>query len=534
MDNIDKQIKIKKFFKTIYRDIEPEEYIRVFQNNAKRSIDSTYSKVQFFNDIDKLVTYASNKYLYTNNTYFELATTNGTSGEEEQLVNRYCLAFDFDKKDLGVDFSHKDIINLFKGIKIYCHCIVDSGNGYHAYVIINKTNDFNKVEEVQKVLCDKLGADKNAIKPTQILRIPYTYNIKDKAKMVTIIHLVDRHSNQFRPYDIDFLYEKNCNKRDVCDSKTIEYVLDNTNIPKCIEIILNNGSQVGNRNKDLNNIVVSLRLRNRKLGEIKQIAKEWAYKSDFDDNLDYRIDYAYNNKRSLELECNTCLNKDKCYSSIVSDFDYRQGYSVLEFEEKLGRKLVNSKRVISSKKRGVNSMQSNKLLVINVLKNNSDGLYKSELIKAMSYKKKCALSEPTLIKVLKALEEEKIITIEKANRTNGVESFYKINDIKSNVDTTLKISYLATSMCIIGAITTNELRLYHIMRRLHNKQLLEGKATGNLFTFKQTDLAKEMDTDQKNISVMIDNLLEVHILDIWYRNKSKNNGFDYYTYRLNC
>ncbi|WP_288679290.1 hypothetical protein [uncultured Clostridium sp.] len=136
MDNLDKKYKVKKFLKVIFRGIDfNRETIRTFQ----ASKDGAYKKASFFKDIDELVDYSVNKYTKFNNTYFNLATVSGESGATKDLLYRYCLGFDFDKKDLGEEFNHKDIVNLFKKLKIYCHCIVDSGNGYHAYIIINES-----------------------------------------------------------------------------------------------------------------------------------------------------------------------------------------------------------------------------------------------------------------------------------------------------------------------------------------------------------------------------------------------------------
>ena len=93
-DNLDKQILIKKFFKTIYRGIDlEEEQIRIFQNDQKE----TYSKVTYFNDIDDLVNFSISKYNYYNNTYFTLATTDKEGGKEENLKYRYCIALIFNQ-----------------------------------------------------------------------------------------------------------------------------------------------------------------------------------------------------------------------------------------------------------------------------------------------------------------------------------------------------------------------------------------------------------------------------------------------------
>jgi len=73
--------------------------------------------------------------------YFTLATTNGAGGTKQDLKTRTVLAFDFDKKDLGQDFNHIDIINRFKAIGLWYHILVDSGHGYHAYTCIEPTQE---------------------------------------------------------------------------------------------------------------------------------------------------------------------------------------------------------------------------------------------------------------------------------------------------------------------------------------------------------------------------------------------------------
>lgn len=529
-DKTDKQILIKKFLKTIYRDIEEEEYIRVFQNNK----ENTYNKVRYFKDLDELVNFSANKYNYLNNTYFELATTDGQSGAEENLKYRYCIAFDFDKKDLGSEFNHKDIINKFKELKIYCHAIIDTGNGYHAYIMINKTNNLKIVDEVQKALAIKLNADLNAIKTTQILRIPFTYNVKDKSKEVKLVHLESYDSDKFKAYDIEFLYQKNCNNKTINSNKQITYTLNNTNIPTCIENKLLNGSEEGDRYKDLQNIVVALRLRNKSLGEIKEVVKEWALKSKYNDNLNYRVENIYNNKNSLELNCKECSEFNSCYNKIVSDFEFKENEKLIKVSETNMAKLKNTNR------RGAKIMKSNDLLVYCVLKNHEDGLTREELLKELTYTKKkvvknIALSERTLKDTLKSLEDNNFIEVIKGNARQGIANIYKIKSERSKIELTYNVSYGATYECIKGNISTEELRLYNYMRYLHNKEQRENPKAlkGNLFQINQIDLAKELGLTQGRISVMINNLLDEKLLSIWYRQPSKNNSFEYYIYRLN-
>lgn len=531
MDIIEQKYKVKKFLKAIFREIDfTQETIRTFQ----QSKDGAYRKPSFFKDIDELVDYSVNKYTKFNNTFFNLSTVKGESGTTKDLLYRYCIAFDFDKKDLGADFNHKDIVNLFKKLKIYCHSIVDSGNGYHAYIFINKTNRLDLVQEVQEVLRDKLGADKDAIKPTQILRIPYTYNVKDKLKMVRIVHLANRLDKNFKPYDIEFLYKKNCINNCVADNKTTKFVLSNTNIPACIQKILENGSVETNRNKDLCNIVVALRLRNRSLGEIKEVCKEWDLKSNFNDSLEYRVEHIYNNKKFLDLNCKECPSFKDCYNRVISNFNYNPEDKIITLTETTQKYLKKSNR------RGAKTMKPNDLLVYCILKNHGDGLNREEIQKELTYTKRkvvknVALSERTLKDTLKSLVDNGFITVKKGVKKLGEKDLYFLKESRTKADLKYDISFSATYECVKGNISTEELRLYNYMRYLHHVKQREesGALKGNLFQINQSDLAKDLGITQQRISVMVNNLLDEKLLSIWYRQQSKNNGFEYNIYRLN-
>lgn len=537
MDILDKKYKVKKFFKTLYRGINfEEEQIRTLSISK----DSTYAKASYFKDIDELVDYSVNRYTRFNNTYFELATTDGEGGTTEHLKYRYFLAFDFDTKDLGdlaEGFSHRDITNLFMQNKIYCHSIIQSGHGYHAYVLINKTNKLDMVQKVQNVLCDRLGADKNAVKSTQILRIPYTFNVKDvNPSIVKIIYLANRNDPKFRVYDIEDLYKKNCKNVVINDNKTTKFVLTNTKIPECIENILSKGTLEGDRYNDLCNIVVALRQRNKPLTVIKEVCKEWALLSNYKDSLDYRIEHIYNNKHSLELNCKECEHFKECYNKVVSDFEYKEDEKIITLSESTQKYLKKNNR------RGAKNMKPNDLLVYCILKNHNDGLTREELQKELTYTKRkkvknVALSDKTLRDTLKSLEENGFITIQKGVKKLGQKDLYFLKEgARAKAELQYDISFSATYECVKGNISTEELRLYNYMRYLHHKKQREepnGGLKGNLFQINQKDLAKDLGLTQGRISQMIENLLDEKLLSIWYRQTSKNNNFEYNIYRLN-
>jgi len=534
LDRLDIQIKQKKFFKIIYGRLIGEggslkegQYIRVYQNTTTNNVDTEnkgqLNIVKFFNNIDDLVSYCGSK-MYNKNTYFTLSTTNGQRGREEDLISRSVLGFDFDKKDSS-SLTYKEVLERFKKLGLWYHVLIDSGHGYHVYICIQPTRELRKVQEVQKILCEKLNSDANAIKSTQVLRIPYSFNIKNDRKMVKIMKMYDR--STIKRYSKDKLYNRYCNntKDKYEEDRAIKYTINNTNIPYCINEILTNGSPEGKRYEDLQRIVVTLRQRNKTIAEIKQVCKEWAYKSNYKDNLDYRIDNIYNNLKYVSMDCKNCKNKVECFNKIESDFNFNPGEVLLSMSE------THTKYLKVSNRKGVKVMKSNDLLIYCILKNHNDGLHKDEIIKELTYKDKCRLSDKTLRGTLKSLENNGFIESDTSNR----KKIYKLKDIRSKIELTYNISFAATYECIKGAISTEELRLYNYMRYLHNKQQREDLKVlrGNLFQFRQVDLAKDLGVTQGRISTMINNLLEEKIISIWYRKPSKNNGFDYYIYRLN-
>lgn len=502
MDILDRKFKVKKFFKTIFRDIDfTKENIRTLQ----LSKDESYKKVEFFNDIDELVNYSVNKYTKFNNTYFQLTTTNGDGGTENRQY-AYVIGFDFDKgKQCN---SIDDIMVRFKEIGLWYNAILDSGYGFHTYTIIEKTNNLTKYDEVVNKLCDKLGADPKAKLKTQILRIPYSYNLKgEKPKLVKIIKLYPKES--IKPYSIDKLYNRYCNDTFKNDNKT--YILRG-NAPKCVDRAFKEGSKKGNRNSDLYNIVVYLKNKGEKLEHILRMCKEWNNKNEVKySDLEYQCNYIYNNCSGYK--CSQCENtlKDECKSYTISNFNLDQyGETTINIHTKVGRQCRSSKR------KGVICMNGNELFIYNVLVNNSDILLsRDEILKLITDRKtkKSAISERTLKDTIKGLLEREYIEVVKGNKKLGVSDKYKINIKKNTEDNSFKVTYFINIMVIKGHISTTELKCYIRMRYLHHQLLKEDKVKGNIFTITMEELAKDLGTDKANISKMIKNLYENMILD---------------------
>lgn len=532
MDNkqIDRMSKLKQFIMRIYEpglvagnNFKNGEFLRVL------SLKEDSSNVEFFNNVDDMIDFCTSKRMNYKNVYFSISTTNGKDGKLNNLSNSYTLAFDFDKKSLPDGFNHKDVLNRFRNIKLKYHALIDSGNGYHAYVLIEQCDDLKKVNNIMKSIAEKLGSDLDAAKKTQIMRVPMTYNCKEKErrKLARVIFVEDK--DKLQRYTIEHLYNEYCLNKSKRDAVNVEYLQKDTNVKPCVREILDNGSKESCNNKDLQKIVVELRYRNKSLAHIKELVKEWNLKNEVmwsESELKYQTEYMYEKLHYAEYNCDNCNMKKECKTVSFSNFEFTEDSNTVQMSE------THMKYLKKSNRKGVKIMEGNDLVIYTLLKNHVDGLTREEIIKELTYKNKCLLSKNTLTKALKNLEENEFIGVTNIGK---YKSLYKLKEIRSKVELKYLVSFSVTYECIKGNITTEELRLYNFMRYIHNKEQRENPEAlqGNLLQISQKELGKEFGVTQQRISKMISNLMEEKIISPYYRGKSKNNGFEFYVYRLN-
>lgn len=576
-----KKDELNSFLNNYFDGIEPWEVINI--RKIKYSVENVATTLD---GVMNELTLDNIKY---KNIYFNLSTfKDSTDYKTENVAYRYAIAFDWDLKDF-LECTKEDLFKLYaedralfdknkklllsdiynrvntvKGL--YLHYIVDSGFGYHAYILINKTNDVEKVIAVQKELIKLLNSDKSCSDMVRVLRVPYTYNMKNGSVKTQIVLDNITNNDKFQRYDIDRLYNRFCVKKSKHNEvKTFDNA-DYSNNYICIQKALKEGSQQHHKNDDLVNIVVYLRNRNKTLEEIKEIVKDWDCKSNYNDMTEYRVNYIYNNQKGYDLNCEGCKYKLECNKVAISDFDFvkydddGELIPTIVIEDKYSKMCKTPKtkkfKTVGSKKKGdkvedkkicINEISGNELLLINVLKNNFGQLTTSELMDRITFKRRhgkkvlnVAMSEPTLIKTLKLLNEKGIVETIKGNSRAGVENSHKLNYSKAKIENTIEVSYLANLAVIWGIITPSELKLYILMRYLHKEQQREScnSLKGNLFQFTQNELAKsyygsDTTTNKGNISKMIDGLIDSKLLEVWSINKDEK-GREYYIYRLNA
>jgi DNA-binding MarR family transcriptional regulator len=504
-NQISRLFKRKKFFSTLFSEaigsgnnLTDNQYIRVFQKK------DDFNKVTFWNNIDDLNNYVDNN-RFSSNTYFTLATTDGKAGAEENLQYRYFLAWDFDKK-LDNKLTAKEIMFKFKKYNLWYHSIIDSGNGYHVYMCINKTNDFRKVEEVTKILGLLFGADPEGMLQTQILRVPFTNNLKYKSKQVNIVNIFDK--NSIKPYDINKLYNKFCRFCTTISDNTIQYATSKTKFPPCILKILN-GVDEGDRNFCLKRLISFLKIHQYSQSESWNIVKEWNNKNEppiNDKELEYQFEYVYDK----EYKCFGCVtedarmqnqiqkycDKETCVNNYKNEILYIEGDSV-QLEYKLCKKLEPQRKDILQ-------LKGNHLLIICVLKNNPEGLKTDEIIDKLTYKGKCSLSNKTLYGILNELSDNGYITKIQGNKRAGQKDFYKMNPIKCEEIEKFNLSYFAVLGVIKENITPEDFKVYCYLRYRNHKKL----------SLVQEHIAEELGLEQSTISIHINNLLREKYLEL--------------------
>jgi DNA primase large subunit/DNA-binding MarR family transcriptional regulator len=524
--DLDKMYARKKFFKIIFKGIEKDEYFRVWQSKItqkENAPDTSYIKTEFCNSIDDLNYYIEGK-KYGINTYFNLATTDGKGGEVDNLKYRYCLAWDFDKKD-DLNLDSKEIMFRFKALKLFYHAIVDSGNGFHVYMIINKTDDLQKVEDITKALGSILKADPNAMLKTQILRVPLTFNIKDKTKhkQVNIIHMFEE--NTIKPYDIDKLYKRFCNKKQ-SDDRTIQHAMNKSHFPPCIINMLK-GVNEGDRNFAMRRIISFLKVYKYPESEGYNIIKEWNDKnnppmSDIELNNQFKYIWEKYNyfgcitkDEGAQAIINKYCNKNECKSKSKNDILPIEGESIT-MEYTLCTDLRRSKKKFQ--------LNGSHLVLISILKNNNSILYSNQLTQHLTYKGESCFGQTKISQLINELADNGYITIDKGNKRKCEKDLYKLTLIKSDDLTQFNMSYFVVLGVIKKNITPGDFRIYCFLRyRLKNG-----------LSCTEDIIADELGISQSNVSYHIANLIKEKYIELYNNTNHKYSAYSNNYYRVNC
>lgn len=485
------------YFKMVFRHdlIKHEGYTLAASNKETGKMFNVHCKT--LEEMDKQVDILRNY----NNVFVSLATTNGQDRAKENLISRGVLAFDFDKKDLGQDLNYKDIMKRFQKIGLYYHMMIDSGRGFHVYLMTEPTKDIDKLVAINKAIAQRVGADMGATIPTQIMRVPYSYNFKDgKQRLCNIIYL-QLDSRKRIEHSIDKLYRKYISS--IGDSN-IRYVPKN-NMTPCIENMMK-GVHDGHRNFVLGRLTKWLQRANYSKVSAFEVIREWNNKCSPPEDIG-KVETDFANYWNGDYKLLGCKSKDKEIQGILSNYcdsyncDKGDKFEVIHL-----LKTVNIEYKVADKIRygGDRAMlNGNHIAIIAILKVNDAGLNTKQLQEELksTITKKSAMSKPTLYKVLNELEELNIIDCTESKWKNE-SNFYKLKDVKALENEKFVLSYQAVQRYLDGAIGQAALRLYSYM-------LYRLSAGYNVV---QEEIARELNITQQAVAKQIKELEEARYL----------------------
>lgn len=486
----------KDFFNLIFADKPQNQYITIVAKSKDEVITQKH-----FKSIRRALDYA-NKVKYYQDVYFSLGVTDGEGRATENIVSRNIIAFDFDKKDLGAEFNYKDINQLGQKNGIYFHALIDSGNGFHAYVLVERAEELQKLLDTNKVLAEKLGADSQAVSPTQILRIPFTFNHKnEKKKPVNTVYIADKIIEN----NLDKLHQRLVYNTNL-DSTNLKY-LATGKLPPCIEGLLA-GVEEGERDFFLGRLTTYLKKTNYGKSKAQSLVQEWNERNNPPLNkgtLEYHFDYYWDKDYKLSgCSCdddgiqeliNRYCDKYSCNKKDQYERVYTTKLVEVEYEYKLLEKIKpkGSGKVLSG----------NHLAVIGILKNKGEldsNTLQKKLVSIITGK--ACMSKPTYLKVMSELEEMGLIEVKKGKGT--IPNKYKIKNIKHLESEKLVISYHATQRFVDGAIGSSAFRIYCYLVYRH-------KRMGNVV---QTNIADDLGITQTVVSKAITELERADFLSI--------------------
>ena len=540
----EKYAKMYAFFSWVFTGRTDKEYIRILQNDATNEHDATFTTIKFFNNLEDLATFLAVHADTRHNTYYELATTDGVGGTEDNILYRYCSVLDFDKKDLGEETTRNDIINKIKSVSknYYYHQVVDSGHGYHVYTLFNRTSHIDQIDELQQELGKLFGADKNALKKTQLMRVPYSFNIKDKDSIKQVTPTLDLYKDilpTFKRLNPNKFYTAYCGryaKRSKAKGEIVSTTLRNTEqFTDCLKRMLGDGSRRTECNDDLRHIVYILKNGyNYTQPQVTEIATDWAIKSEHRANIKKKVQVYYNDVKAKPIRCKNCPKFKECWYVKLKKEDINIEEEVVTTQKEktevttLSESCAKRLGVVDNKTVELNSSS---LLVLLVLKISARGLTLNKVLEILEYNGVSALTEKDVIEAIKLLEEMGYIL---ANTKKSGEVAYKTKRERIKEEMLVSIGFQVANECIRGLITKDEMKLYVYLKfLLHMSNKEKGKTDdeNNELRLNQDKIAESYGLSRSRIVRMIDSLSKQKLL-IKVTDISEISGYVYNTYIL--
>lgn len=476
------------------------------------------------------------KYKYNYNIFNNISTVvvkdgeKSNSGTLEHIRQRKVLFLDFDKKDYPNLIRSDEFTELVKSkVNLFIQSMVDSGNGYHMYISVKPSCRKDVLSDLNKRLIQIVGADIKAGSPTQIARIPFTQNLKDKEnkKWVNII-FNDYGQPKCKPYEIKYIEQViGFAERSVAVTKKQEDVLqeqdkrtyysDSSKKFLCIEKMLYEGAEKGERNFCLGRIVKSKQRQGFKEEIVRKEVIDWNTrcrppKSELEVLRDFT---SYWNNDYLLLGCKL-QEGTREYAILDKYCDRNLCSSVYSGEMKSsvssGNSFILCNTIFDDKAlKGKERLEGRDYLILTVLTRHKSlireiTLRKLKTLLSDTKSNKCCMSDGTLKKILKKLDELKYIKLHYNNENNYFTEDIKINVLKQRDygKGYTNFYFSVAVMAINGLIKPHEYKVY--------LYLMCNVMRGNSVAY--DDILKDTGIEKTNASKYVKGLHKAGAIDV--------------------
>jgi hypothetical protein len=178
-------------------ELDDSQYIEVRPHSNGRMV---YKDWTFFKSIDDLV---SSEIIQNaeNDIYFGVSSRTISNENVIEYDTFRCLAFDMDNIISSYpDFSCDQVFDKFREVELLPNYIISSGNHIHGYILLQPTKDIGTILKVTNIIARMIGSDLKAIKKSQFMRLPGTFNNTNP------VEILYRNANpRYSLYDIQTL-----------------------------------------------------------------------------------------------------------------------------------------------------------------------------------------------------------------------------------------------------------------------------------------------------------------------------------------
>lgn len=394
-----------QFLKFILPNLEEiEEYGYIWTNNPNEKKKSPL----FFKTYKEGLTII-NRYRNKNDCYIGLATTKNLGHyKKDDLATRDVIFIDIDEENLSIS----EIYNKCKKVGLFAHMVISSGRGWHIYFKLDKPYPIDEIVEVNRHIKELFNSDIHALSSTQIARIPYSMNLKVN-KYSSIVPT----NNPIIPYSLEDLKK---HKVKVFKTGNTEIEFESINDLYCFSQLIKHGTSEGLRNESVKFISSTCKYADISEDRAVQYALEFNENCNPPDkrsNIVKVVKSIYSNT-SIIKPCTQKIGQQlcsgQCRCRIVSQDDILSTSNINIDNEIVGLTkahiIAKNKDKKGVKKHMLEILTGTELTIIAMLKVCNDRLFtKEDIVNFIE------VSEPTVRKSLKSLEEKGILITTKQN-----------------------------------------------------------------------------------------------------------------------